>query len=326
MLSYIQNIMFANEFIVSQLKIKVNWRIAMKTDKNIFIAFLLNLSFSIFELIGGILCGSVAIISDSFHDFCDAASIGISYFLEKKSKNQPDKKYTYGYTRFSVLGGFITTLVLLIGSILMIFNAVSRINSPTELDYNKMIIFAVLGVCVNFCAALITHKGNSLNQRAVNLHMLEDVLSWAVVLIGAIVMRFTDITIIDPIMSIGISIFILINAIKNLKEIMVLFLEKVPDNIDSTTIKNCIEEIDGVIEVHHLHLWSMDEQNNIAAMHVVADFNTREIKDKIRQRLREHNIFCTTIEVETSFDDCPEKHCHPCFNSDLASGHHHHHH
>lgn len=148
----------------------------MKTEKNILIAFILNLAFSLFEFVGGLFTGSVAIISDAVHDLGDAASIGISYFLEKKSKKQPDEEYTYGYARYSVIGSVITTLILLFGSALVIYNAASRIISPAEINYDGMIIFAVVGVCVNLGAALFTHGGDSLNQKAVNLHMLEDVL------------------------------------------------------------------------------------------------------------------------------------------------------
>ena len=166
----------------------------MKTEKNILIAFILNFAFSIFEFLGGIFTGSVAIISDAVHDIGDAASIGISFFLEKKSNQQPNEAYTYGYARYSVLGGIITTVILLLGSVIVISNAISRIISPTEINYNGMIIFAIVGVCVNLCAALFTREGGSLNQRAVNLHMLEDVLGWIVVLIGAIVMHFTGLS------------------------------------------------------------------------------------------------------------------------------------
>ncbi len=147
-----------------------------KTDKNILIAFILNLTFSIFEFVGGTLTGSVAIISDSIHDLGDALSIGISYFLERKSKKKPDKKHTYGYIRYSVLGSTITTVILLTGSILVIYNAILRIINPVEINYNGMIIFAVFGVVINFIAAYFTKEGDSLNQKSVNLHMLEDVL------------------------------------------------------------------------------------------------------------------------------------------------------
>ena len=159
----------------------------MKTEKNILIAFLLNLAFSVMEFIGGIFTGSVAIISDSIHDIGDAASIGIAYFLERKSKKKPDEKYTYGYIRYSILGSLITTLILIIGSSFVIYNSVLRILNPVEINYDGMILFAVFGVIVNFLAATFTREGDSLNQKSVNLHMLEDVLGWVIVLIGAII-------------------------------------------------------------------------------------------------------------------------------------------
>ena len=185
----------------------------MKSERNILIAFILNLLFSVFEFVGGIFTNSVAIISDSIHDIGDAISIGISYFLEKKSKKQPDETYTYGYLRYSVIGSIITTLILLVGSVLVIVNAVNRILNPVQINYNGMIIFAIVGVVINFFAAYFTKDGDSLNQKSVNLHMLEDVLGWAVVLVGAILMCFTDFALIDPILSIGVAVFIFIHLI-----------------------------------------------------------------------------------------------------------------
>ena len=296
----------------------------MKTEKNILIAFLLNLSFSVFEFVGGIFTGSVAIMSDAVHDIGDAASIGLSYFLEKKSKKQPDEKFTYGYARYSVIGSVITTLILLFGSVAVIYNAISRIITPTPIHYDGMIVFAVVGVCVNLGAAFFTRGGESLNQKAVNLHMLEDVLGWVVVLVGAIVMRFTDIAIIDPTMSIGVAVVILINAIKNLKEVLDLFLEKTPHGIDIPEIKEHITEIEGVLDVHHIHIWSMDGQNNYATMHVVTNADHHEIKDKIREELKEHGIGHVTMELEAEGEHCHEEHCHVEIKE--TSGHHHHHH
>lgn len=296
----------------------------MKTEKNILIAFILNLAFSIFEFLGGIFTGSVAIISDALHDIGDAASIGISFFLEKKSKKKPDEKYTYGYIGYSVIGGFITILILLFGSIIVIYNAIQRIISPTEINYNGMIIFAIIGICVNLTATILTHKGDSINQKAVNLHMLEDVLGWVVVLIGAIVMNFTDLYIIDPIMSIGVAIFILINSIKNLKELLEILLNKTPHNIDINDLKKHICEIQGITEVHHIHVWSIDGYNNYATMHIVTNENQYEIKKKVREELNEHGIFHATLELETDTDECTEKNC--TVNYSESSTHHHHHH
>lgn len=299
----------------------------MKTEKNILVAFVLNLSFALLEFFGGIFTGSVAIISDAVHDMGDAASIGIAYALEKKSKQQPDENYTYGYGRFSVLGGLITTLILLCGSVAVCCNAVSRIINPAEINYDGMIIFALIGAVVNFAAAYFTREGDSINQKAVNLHMLEDVLGWVVVLIGAVIMRFTDWAVIDPIMSIGVAVFILINAGKNLKEVLYIFLEKTPDGVSVSGIKALICEIEGVVEVHHIHLRSIDGHGIYATMHIVAQGDFHEIKHKVRHGLSEFGIVHSVIESESPDECCDSKVCvikkKECLDSHL---HHHHSH
>lgn len=297
---------------------------SMKTEKNILVAFLLNLFFSLFEFVGGIFTGSVAIISDAVHDIGDAASIGISCFLEKKSKKQPDETYTYGYARYSVIGSIMTTLILLFGSCVVIYNAVGRILEPSEINYSGMIVLAVVGVVVNFVAALFTREGESLNQKAVNLHMLEDVLGWLVVLAGAVVMRLTDFALIDPLMSIGVAVFILLNAIRNLRKAVELFLEKTPRGIDIDEIREHITAIDGVINIHHVHIWSMDGHNHYATMHVVTDADHHEIKEAIREELREHGIGHATLEMEEENEHCSEACCHVEYEATV--GHHHHHH
>ncbi len=293
-----------------------------KTEKNILIAFILNISFSIFEFVGGLFTNSVAILSDSIHDLGDALSIGISYFMERKSKRSADNKYTYGYIRYSVLGGVITTTILIVGSILVIIGAIKRLFNPVEVNYNGMIIFAIVGVVLNFLAAYITREGDSINQKSVNLHMLEDVFGWIVVLVGAIIMNFTDIRIIDSIMSIGVALFILVNALKNLKQVLELFLEKTPEEIDIGELKKHLLEIDGVDEIHHIHVWSIDGFNNYATMHIVTKSkNIKNVKRMIREELEEHNI-CHAV-LETEDEVCDDKDCHVEFKEKT---HHHHHH
>ncbi len=296
----------------------------MKTEKNILIAFVLNLAFSVFEFVGGIFTGSVAIVSDAVHDLGDAASIGMSWFFERKSRKQPDETYTYGYARYSVMGSVITTLVLLFGSVVVVCNAVGRLIEPTQIHYDGMIGFAVIGVCVNLGAAFFTREGGSLNQKAVNLHMLEDVLGWAVVLVGAIVMRFTGLVCIDPIMSIGVAVFIFVNAMMNLREALDMFLEKTPHDIEIGEIKEHVAGIEGVLGVHHIHVWSMDGQSHYATMHIVTNSDPHHIKESVRKELREHGIGHATLELETEHEHCWEEHCHVECKS--VSGHHHHHH
>lgn len=293
----------------------------MKAEKNILIAFILNLSFSIFEFIGGMFTNSVSIISDSIHDLSDSLSIGISYFLEKKSKKQPDENYTYGYARYSILGAIITTIILLFGSIFIIFNAIKRIFNPLVINYDGMIVFALVGFVLNFLAAYFTKDGNSLNQKSVNLHMLEDVLGWIVVLIGAIVMKFTNILIIDSIMSILVSIFILINAFKNFKSILELFLEKTPNDLSISEIKQHLLQIDSIKDIHHIHLWSIDGINNYATMHIVVEQKNSNIKNTIRKELKACGINHVTIEFENIDEKCLDPFCN--IDSSIESVHHH---
>jgi cobalt-zinc-cadmium efflux system protein len=154
--------------------------------------------------------------------------------------------------------------------------------------------------------------------------MLEDVLGWAVVLVGAIVMRFTDFTLIDPIMSICVALFILISAGKNLKEIFDLLLEKAPLEVDVNEIREHLLKIEGVSDVHHIHIWSMDGSNNYATMHIISNADQQKIKRAVREELSEHGISHSTLELEREDETCDEKHCH--VDAESHTGHHHHHH
>lgn len=295
----------------------------MKSDKKILTAFLLNLCFSVFEFVGGTLTGSVAIISDAVHDLGDAVSIGLSWFLERKSKKQPDQIYTYGYVRYSVVGSVVTTLILLLGSLFVIYNATRRIISPVEINYNGVILCAVIGVVVNLCAAWVTREGDSLNQKAVNLHMLEDVLGWVVVLVGAVVMRFVHVPVLDPILSIGVAVFILINALKHLKEALDLFMEKKPQGVDLEQLKEHLCRLEGVEDVHHIHIWTMDGQSHYATMHVVASSDSHQVKHAVRRELEEHGIGHATLELERPGEDCHEDRDHVEGSAQDGHGHDH---
>ena len=270
-----------------------------KNSRNILIAFLLNLFFSIFELIGGLFTNSVAILSDAVHDLGDAISIGLSFVLEKKSKKKADNNYTYGYTRYSLLGAFTTLMILFMGSIVVICNSVNRLFNPVEINHNGMIVLAIIGTVINVIASLVTKDGNSINQKAVNLHMLEDAVGWIIVLLGAVLMKFTEFNIIDSLLSIGLSLFILINVIKNFAEIKNIFLEKVPNNINIDEIKRKIKEIENIKDIFHIHIWKIDEENISCTMHVLIDEGTDEcvVKHNIRHILEHDGINHATIEI-----------------------------
>lgn len=277
-----------------------------KHENNILIAFILNISFSIFELIGGFLTSSVAIISDSIHDAADALTIAVSYFLERKSNKKSDNNYTFGYRRYSVIGAFITTTILLIGSTLVIYNSFIRLLDPVKINYNGMILIAIIGFLINYLAAYFTKDSDSLNTKSVNLHMLEDVFGWIVVLIGSVIIKFTNYYYIDSIMSIGISIFLIIESIKNLIEILNLILEKTPKGIDIKEIENKIKEIKEIKDVHHIHVWSLDGEKNYATMHIVSNKN---VKEEVRKKLKELKIDNVTIETEEENEICSHKEC-----------------
>lgn len=296
----------------------------MKTEKNMALAFVLNLLFAVLEIAGGIWTGSVAIVSDAIHDLGDALSIGLACALEHKSKRQPDETYTYGYSRFSALGGAITTLILLIGSVLVIFHAVERMVNPTPIRYNGMLALAVFGVTVNFAAAWLTRDGDSLNQRAVNLHMLEDVLGWMVILVGAVVMRLTDCVLLDPVLSIGTALFILLHALKNMREVLDLFLLRAPRDLHCGDVKAHLLALEGVEEVHHLHLWSLDGHHHYASGHIVTTGNAAAVKESVRKELADHGIVHATLELEQPGEPCQHRECTVAACS--AHGHHHHHH
>lgn len=297
----------------------------MKSDKNILVAFFLNISFSIFELIGGVITNSVAIISDAIHDFGDAISIGISYFLEKVSKRKPDNNYTYGYVRYSVLGALFTNIILIVGSILVIISSIKRLFNPVSINYDGMILFAIFGVIVNFLAVYFTKGGKSLNQKAVNLHMLEDVLGWILVLVGALVIKITKFVRIDACLSIIVAIFILVNALKGINKILNVFLEKIPDGVKVEEITKHLLKITGVKDVHHIHIWSMDGVNNYATMHIVTkEKDLDKLKKEIKEELKKHDINHVTVEIENSNETCAEVKCSIEANSNITHQHHHH--
>lgn len=284
----------------------------MEEKENIKLAFFLNLGFSIFEIIGGLLTNSVAIFSDAIHDFGDSMAIGISYLLENYSNNKPDKKYTYGYKRYSLLGAFFTSLILVVGSLIVLFNAMIRLMHPIEVNFAGMLIFAIFGIAINGYATFKTSKSVNLNERSVNLHMLEDVLGWIAVLIGALLIKVTGWNVIDPILSIVIAVIIGIKSIKNTVDIINVIVEKVPSKIDIDQISEEISKMNNIVNVHHIHVWSMDGEDVFLTMHVlvtktVTKKNYDALKQEIKDKLMENGIEHSTIEIE--YEDCKKEAC-----------------
>jgi cobalt-zinc-cadmium efflux system protein len=276
---------------------------------NIALAFFLNLSFTFIELAGGFLTNSIAIISDAVHDFGDSLSLGLAWYFQKLSGKGSTKQYTYGYKRFSLLGAIVNCAVLVAGSIYIMSEAVPRLFSPQETNAEGMFLLAVFGIAVNGIATLRTRKGKSINERVVSLHLLEDVLGWAAVLIGSAVMYFTGWTIIDPVLSLFIACFVLFNVIRNIRLVLPILLQGTPVEIEPEHIMGKIKEIENVADIHDLHIWSLDEAYHVLTVHislkeVLPVEKSVELKAQIRSVLREEKIQHATIEFEIQNEEC----------------------
>lgn len=273
------------------------------------LAFFLNLSFTIIEIAGGIWTNSLAILSDAIHDLGDSLSLGMAWYLETYARKDKDKKYSYGYRRYSLLSALINTVVLIVGSVFILSRAVTRLFNPEPVDAKGMILFAVLGIIVNGLAMLRLRGGKSLNARVVAWHLIEDVLGWVAVLIMSIVLLFTDLYILDPIFSILITCFVLYNVIKNLRKTLALFLQAVPENVDLEKIENRLLAIDNVCSSHHTHIWSMDGEHHVLTTHLVVEEDTSQdevlcIKEDINQLSKEMDFLHTTVEIEYGDEKC----------------------
>ena len=279
------------------------------SGKNLKLAFFLNFGFTILEFIGGFYVNSVAIMSDAVHDLGDSLSLGTSWYLDKKSKEGSNNKYSFGYRRFSLLGALLNSIVLIGGSIFVIYEAVGRILEPEHSDAQGMIIFALIGVAVNGFAAYKLSSGKTMNEKVVSWHLLEDVLGWVAVLIVAIILIFKDIHYLDPALSLVITLYILMNVFKRLKETLFIFLQGVPQELDLKEIENKIRNIPHVSSLHHTHIWSLEGENHVFTAHVkLKDItNFSEIirtKDEIKSVLKEYTFEHYTIETELDKETC----------------------
>lgn len=271
--------------------------------KNIKIVFFLNLIFMIVEFIGGFLTNSMAVMSDAVHDFGDCVTLAMNWFFEEYSVKTDDEKYTYGYRRYSLIGVVINTVVLVTGSVLIISEALKRISNPQKLESGGMIALAVAGVIVNGIAVMKLRKGKKLTERAVMLHLMEDVLGWIAVLAAGVFIKLFELYIIDTILSIVIAAFVLTNIIKNFKETAGIFLQAVPTGYNIVSLRNKMVRIDGILDVHDIHLWSLDGINNIISFHCVVPYSiltdeVLKIKYRLKKYLKYIGINHITIEIE----------------------------
>ena len=300
----------------------------MKTKHAVWIAFFLNLSYAIVEFIAGGIFGSSAVLADSVHDLGDAIAIGISAFLESISNREEDSHYTLGYKRFSLLGAMVTAVILMTGSVLVILENITKIFHPQPVNDEGILWLGIIAVSINVLASLVIRKGQTKNESILSLHFLEDTLGWVAVILMAIVLRFTDWYILDPLLSLVISIFILSKAIPRFWSTLKIFLDAVPEGVDIQQVKSDLEQLDHVASINQLNLWTMDGLEKNAIIHVcLKEIEQMELcKESIRSKLKDCGFQNITIEIDA---DLASHQTHKRNMEELEAvqnhGHEHHH-
>lgn len=276
----------------------------MKTKHAVWLAFFLNLSFAIVEFIAGGIFGSSAVLADSVHDFGDAVAIGISAFLESISNRKEDSHYTLGYKRFSLLGAVITAVILMTGSVLVILENITKIFHPQSVNDEGIFWLGIIAITINVLASLVIRKGQTKNESILSLHFLEDILGWVAVILMAIVLRFTDWYILDPLLSLAISFFILSKAFPRFWSTLKIFLDAVPEGVDIQKIKTDLAELDHIASINQLNLWTMDGLEKNAIVHVcLKEMEHMETcKESIRIFLKDCGFQNITIEVDADLE------------------------
>ena len=272
----------------------------MKTKRAVWLAFFLNLCYGIVEFIAGGVFGSSAVLADSVHDLGDAVAIGVSAVLETISNREEDSQYTLGYKRFSLLGALITAVILMTGSVLVILENITKLLHSQPVNDEGILWLGIIAVTINLLASLVVRKGKTKNESILSLHFLEDTLGWVAVILMAIILRFTDWYILDPLLSLAISFFILSKAIPRFWSTLKIFLDAVPEGVDIEQVKSDLEQLDHVASVNQLNLWTMDGLEKNAIVHVCLEHvkHMEVCKESIRGLLKESGFQNVTIEVD----------------------------
>jgi cobalt-zinc-cadmium efflux system protein len=243
-------------------------------EKRVRFAAFLNFAFTIIELVGGFWTNSLAILSDALHDFGDSIALLFSWLFEREAKKPPDAKFTFGYQRLSLFSALFSASILIGGSIVIIFQATPRFLNPEPVNAFGMVGIGVVGIAFNGAGFFLLKKGESLNEKVLSWHLLEDVLGWVGILIGGIIIYFWKFYLVDPIITIALTAFILYNVAKNLQEAVSILMQGVPKHINLKAVKKDIKAIKGVIGIHDIHIWSFEGETDVFTAHVVLDDET----------------------------------------------------
>lgn len=280
-----------------------------KSGDYIGLAFGLNLVFALFELFGGLWINSMAVISDALHDFGDSMSLGFVWYFKRIARRQQDNRFTYGYQRYALLGAIVNMIVLIIGSLIVLSQALPRLLHTVKPNSTGMLVFAIIGILVNGLVVYRMRGQRSLAEQAVTWHMMEDVLGWIAVLIVSLVLKFTNWYFLDPLLSIIIMVFILYKVIGNFRKTMAVFLQSAPENINNDEINRQLSKLEKVKSAHHTHIWSLDGEHNVLTTHIVVEADTtraevQNIKNRIKTLTESYHCEHLTVEIEYEDEDC----------------------
>ena len=272
----------------------------MTSKGAVWLVFLLNSVFAMIEFISGGIFHSSAVLADAVHDTGDALAIGLSALLESISNREEDSRYTLGYKRFSLLGALVTAVILMTGSMMVFLENISKLFHPQVVNSQGMLWIGVIAIVINVIASLIVEKGKTKNESILSLHFLEDTLGWLAVILMAIILRFTDWYILDPLLSLAISLFILSKAIPRFWSTLNIFLDAVPEGVDIQKIRSDLEQLDHIASVNQLNLWTMDGLEKNAIIHVCLEHvkHMEVCKESIRDLLKDCGFQNVTIEVD----------------------------
>ncbi|QEA31027.1 cation diffusion facilitator family transporter [Secundilactobacillus malefermentans] len=276
------------------------------SGKRFFGVTVLNVCITVLEIIGGLLSGSLALLSDAFHNLGDSLSIVISYIAHKISKKSQDSQNTFGYRRAQILAALLNAALLVFISLFLIAEAVKRFSEPETIDGTLMLIVAIVGIVANLISVILLSRGShhNMNIKATYLHMMSDTLSSVGVILGAVLIKFYGITIIDPIVTILVAIYIMFECWPIIKQAINILMEGAP-SLDYEAIRRDLIQIEGVNDVHHVHAWMVDENSVVFSAHVnMADMCLSDVEPvyrKIEKLLKsKYQIAHVTIQAEAS--------------------------
>ncbi len=278
-------------------------------SESIRLAFFINLIFTVLEIAGGIWTNSMAILADAVHDLGDSFALGSAWYFERISRREGDEYFSYGYRRFSLLGALISVITLVVGAIFVLSEAIPRLFFPQPSHAPGMVAFAVVGILVNGLAALRLRGKEGMNARIVAWHLLEDVLGWLAILVTGIVLLFWKVPVLDAVLSIAITFYVLFNVLKGFRITMNIFLQGVPREVDLPGIEREIRRIPGITGTHHAHVWTLDGYHHVLTMHasLKGDQTTDDLaclKNEIRRVIAGHDIAHSTVELELQGEEC----------------------